>query len=228
MHTLSPAQLAARQEATRVLLRRAGILPVVAVQSVEQAVQIGAALLRGGLHAIEVTLRSAVAMEALGVVKREVPDLIVGAGTVRTAAQAQAALNQGVDFIVTPGTSPALAQALAPLTLPVVPGAATPSEIIALMDLGFDSLKLFPAASVGGLGMIKSLAGPFPDLSLCPTGGISEATAAEYLAQPNVLCIGGSWMVPADWIAAGRYDEVQASARRARQLLDGLPGAGAR
>lgn len=228
MHTLSPAQLAARQEATRVLLRRAGILPVVAVQSVEQAVQIGAALLRGGLHAIEVTLRSAVAMEALGVVKREVPDLIVGAGTVRTAAQAQAALDQGVDFIVTPGTSPALAQALAPLTLPVVPGAATPSEIIALMDLGFDSLKLFPAASVGGLGMIKSLAGPFPDLSLCPTGGISEATAAEYLAQPNVLCIGGSWMVPADWIAAGRYDEVQASARRARQLLDGLPGAGAR
>jgi 2-dehydro-3-deoxyphosphogluconate aldolase/(4S)-4-hydroxy-2-oxoglutarate aldolase len=209
----------ARQDATRALLRAAGILPVVTVESIPQAIAVASALARGGLRAIEVTLRSAVAMEALGVLKREVPGLVVGAGTVRTVQQAHAARDQGVDFLVTPGTSPQLAAALARMALPVVPGAATPSEIIALMDLGFTALKLFPAASAGGIGMVKSLAGPFPDLVLCPTGGISEANAPDYLAQPNVLCIGGSWMVLPEWIGTGRYDEVEASARRARAIV---------
>jgi 2-dehydro-3-deoxyphosphogluconate aldolase/(4S)-4-hydroxy-2-oxoglutarate aldolase len=209
-----------RQERTRSLLRAAGVLPVVTVESIPQALAIAAALARGGLTAIEVTLRSEVAMEALGVLKRELPHVLVGAGTVRSARQADAAQEQGVDFLVTPGTPPILGSALAGMSLPVVPGAATPSEIIALNDLGFDAVKLFPAASVGGLGMVKSLAGPFPQLGLCPTGGINEANAADYLRQPNVLCIGGSWMVAADWIAAGRFDEVEAGARRARALLE--------
>jgi 2-dehydro-3-deoxyphosphogluconate aldolase/(4S)-4-hydroxy-2-oxoglutarate aldolase len=145
-------------------------------------------------------------------------------GTVITPEQARAAVDKGADFLVTPGTPATLAAALARLSIPVVPGAATASEIIALLHLGFDALKLFPAQAVGGLAMIKSLAGPFPQLVLCPTGGITEATAADYLRQPNVLCIGGSWMVAPDWIAAGRFDEVEASARRARGIIDAAGG----
>ena len=209
----------ARQQATRALLRKAGIMPVVTVESVSQAVAVAGALARGGLQAIEVTLRTAVAMEALGVLKREVPNLLLGAGTVITPEQARAAVDKGADFLVTPGTPPALAAALSRLSLPVVPGAATASEIIALLHLGFDAIKLFPAQVVGGLAMIKSLAGPFPNLAICPTGGINESNAAEFLRQPNVPCIGGSWMVAADWVNAGRYDEVEASARRASEII---------
>ena len=218
---------ATRQEATRALLRIAGILPVVTVEGVAQAVEVAAALGRGGLHAIEVTLRSAVAMQALGVLKREVPGMLIGAGTVRTLAQALAAQDQGVDFIVTPGTPEPLARALAAMSLPVVPGAATATEIMALMELGFDAVKLFPAMSAGGLGLVKSLAGPFPGLGLCPTGGITESNAREFLQQPNVLCIGGSWMVAPDWIAAGRFAQVEASARAARGILDARGSAAA-
>jgi 2-dehydro-3-deoxyphosphogluconate aldolase/(4S)-4-hydroxy-2-oxoglutarate aldolase len=216
----SAAPGSTRQQATRALLRKAGILPVVTVENIPQAVAVAGALARGGLRAIEVTLRSSVAMDALAVVKREVPELLLGAGTVITPEQARAAVDKGADFLVTPGTPPTLAAALARLSIPVIPGAATASEIIALLHLGFDALKLFPAQALGGLAMVKSLAGPFPQLALCPTGGISETSAAEFLRQPNVLCIGGSWMVAAEWIAAGRFDEVEASARRARGIID--------
>lgn len=210
----------ARRAAARALLRNAGVLPVVTVESVDQAIAIATALASGGLRAIEVTLRSPAAMAALGAVKRALPGTAVGAGTVLTADQAAQARDQGADFLVTPGTPPLLARALAALDLPVIPGAATATEIIALLAMGFDALKLFPATAVGGIAMIRSLAGPFPDLALCPTGGINESTAREYLAQPNVLCVGGSWMVPADWIMAGRFDEVEASARRARAMVE--------
>ncbi len=213
-------QRSARQVATRALLLAAGVVPVVTVETVAQAIAIGTALRRGGLSAIEVTLRSEVAMRALGALKRELPELSIGAGTVLTAAQAQAALDQGADFLVTPGTPMPLAAFLAAMALPVVPGAATATEIVALLDQGFDAVKLFPAASVGGIAMVQSLAGPFPGLGLCPTGGIGERNAPEYLQQPNVLCVGGSWMVSAQWIAAGRFDEIEASARRARNMIE--------
>jgi len=212
----------ARQEATRALLRAAGILPVVTVENIPQGIAVAHALARGGLRAIEVTLRSAVGLQALSVIKREVPEMAVGAGTVLTPAQALAAQDAGADFLVTPGTPPALAAALAAMTVPVVPGVATPTEIIALLELGFDAMKLFPATSVGGLTMIKSLAGPFPGVVFCPTGGIGENTARDFLVQPNVPCIGGSWMVAADWIAADRFDEVEASARRARAIVESV------
>jgi len=214
--------MTSRQQATRALLRSAGILPVVTVEDIAQTIAVATALARGGLTAIEVTLRSPIAMQALGVLKREVPQLAIGAGTVRTVAQAHQVLEQGVDFIVTPGTPAALAGELARLPLPVVPGSATPTEMMALMDLGFDAVKLFPASVVGGLAMIKALAGPLPDLVLCPTGGINESNALDFLRQPNVACVGGSWMVPADWIGAGKFDLVEQSALRARALLDTL------
>jgi 2-dehydro-3-deoxyphosphogluconate aldolase / (4S)-4-hydroxy-2-oxoglutarate aldolase len=209
-----------RQQATRQLLNAAGIMPVVTVNSIKEAISIAEALYRGGLTAIEVTLRTEVAMASLSEIKKHVPQMVVGAGTVLNAAQAREAVDAGANFLVSPGTTPALASAFAEMTIPVVPGAATPSEIIALMAHGFDAVKLFPAASVGGVAMAKSLAGPFPNLVLCPTGGISETDAADYLSLPNVACVGGSWMVAANWIRQGEFHLVEASAKQCRQLID--------
>jgi 2-dehydro-3-deoxyphosphogluconate aldolase/(4S)-4-hydroxy-2-oxoglutarate aldolase len=214
--------IAEHQNTAEQLLRAAGILPVVTVHSLDEARRVSAALLEGGLPAIELTLRTPVAMDALAMLKRELPDIKIGAGTVLTETQLQQAIDAGADFIVTPGTPPALADALARAPLPVVPGAATPTELLALMARGFRVCKLFPATAVGGLAMLKGLAGPLADLKLCPTGGIGESTAAEYLAQPNVVCIGGSWMVPKDWLANGEWDKVRESAAKARAIVRGI------
>ncbi|MCC4598375.1 bifunctional 4-hydroxy-2-oxoglutarate aldolase/2-dehydro-3-deoxy-phosphogluconate aldolase [Xanthomonas campestris pv. phormiicola] len=213
--------IADHQNEAEHLLRAAGILPVVTVHSLDEARRVAAALLEGGLPAIELTLRTPVAMDALAMLKRELPDIRIGAGTVLTETQLQQAIDAGADFIVTPGTPPALADALARAPLPVVPGAATPTELLALMARGFRVCKLFPASAVGGLAMLKGLAGPLADLKLCPTGGIGESTAAEYLAQPNVVCIGGSWMVPKDWLANGQWDKVRESAAKAAEIVRG-------
>jgi 2-dehydro-3-deoxyphosphogluconate aldolase/(4S)-4-hydroxy-2-oxoglutarate aldolase len=216
--------IAEHQTTAETLLRAAGILPVVTVHSLDEARRVSAALLDGGLPAIELTLRTPVAMEALAMLKRELPDIKIGAGTVLTETQLQQSIDAGADFIVTPGTPPALADALARAPLPVVPGAATPTELLALMARGFRVCKLFPATAVGGLAMLKGLAGPLADLKLCPTGGIGESTAAEYLAQPNVVCIGGSWMVPKDWLANGDWDKVRESAAKAAEIVRSVRG----
>lgn len=202
------------------LLRAAGILPIVTVDSIDQARAVAEALLRGGLHSIELTLRTPVALAALATLKREFPELVVGAGTVLTPAQIQAAEQAGADFLVTPGASSTLAAALANSRLPVIPGAATASELLALTEHGFRVAKLFPAAIVGGTAMLKALHGPFPEFMFCPTGGINEVDAADYLAQANVACIGGSWMVPGAWLQAGQFDKVSAAAARARAIVD--------
>lgn len=211
--------LAEHQNHAEQLLHAAGILPVVTVHTLEQARRVSAALLEGGLPAIELTLRTPVAMEALAMLKRELPDVVVGAGTVLDTNQMQQAIDAGADFLVTPGTPALLAEALARAPVPVVPGGATPTELLSLMNLGFSVCKLFPATAVGGLAMIKGLAGPLAGLKLCPTGGIGETTAADYLAQPNVVCIGGSWMVPGNWIEGGEWDKVRDSAARAAALV---------
>ena len=184
------------QQKAETLLRAAGILPVVTVDSIDQARHLADALLTGGLTSIELTLRTSVAIDALAALKKALPDIVIGAGTVLTADQIRASIDAGADFLVTPGTPPALADALAQASIPAVPGGATPTEFLSLMVRGFRVCKLFPASAVGGLTMLKGLAGPLADLKLCPTGGISEDNAAEFLAQPNVICIGGSWMVP--------------------------------
>jgi len=206
------------------LLRAAGILPVVTVHTLDQARAVSAALLEGGLPAIELTLRTPVAMQALAMLKRELPDVVVGAGTVLTVEQMQQCIDAGADFLVTPGTPPALADALAAAPLPVVPGAATPTELLALYARGFRVCKLFPATAVGGLAMIKGLAGPVADLLLCPTGGITEQSAADYLEQKNVVCIGGSWMVPNTWITDGAWDKVRESAAAAAAIVRRVRG----
>lgn len=216
------ARLAAHQAAALRLLRDAGILPIVTADSVDEALATADALQQGGLRSIELTLRTPASLPALAALKQRYPGLVVGAGTVITPEQIESARAAGADFLVTPGASPAMAAALAAADLPVVPGAATPSELLALRELGFRVAKLFPAAAVGGVTMLKALQGPLPDLMFCPTGGIGEAEAADYLGQPNVACIGGSWMVPRAWLKAGEFDKVRDSAARARAIVDRL------
>lgn len=206
------------------LLSDAGILPVVTVDTLDQARRVADALLEGGLPAIELTLRTPVAMDALAALKRELPDIVIGAGTVLSELQILQSIDAGADFLVTPGTTDALAQLLADAPVPAVPGAATPSEMLALMGYGFHVCKLFPATAVGGLNMIKGLGGPLAELKLCPTGGINEATAADYLSQPNVVCIGGSWMVPKAWLAEGQWDKVRDSAAKAAAIVKQVRG----
>ncbi|AKS20214.1 bifunctional 4-hydroxy-2-oxoglutarate aldolase/2-dehydro-3-deoxy-phosphogluconate aldolase [Xanthomonas campestris] len=211
--------IAQTQNTAEQLLRDAGILPVVTVDTLDQARRVADALLEGGLPAIELTLRTPVAIEALAMLKRELPNIVIGAGTVLSELQLRQSVDAGADFLVTPGTPAPLARLLADAPIPAVPGAATPTELLTLMGLGFRVCKLFPATAVGGLQMLKGLAGPLSELKLCPTGGISEANAAEFLSQPNVLCIGGSWMVPKDWLAQGQWDKVKASSAKAASIV---------
>jgi 2-dehydro-3-deoxyphosphogluconate aldolase/(4S)-4-hydroxy-2-oxoglutarate aldolase len=212
--------IAQQQDTAEQILRTAGILPVVTVDSVDQARKLADALLAGGLRTIELTLRTPIAIEALAILKKTLPDIVIGAGTVLSEEQIKRSIDAGADFLVTPGTPPALADALAQAAIPAVPGAATPTELLSLMARGFRVCKLFPATAVGGLAMLKGLAGPLAELRLCPTGGIGENDAADYLAQPNVVCIGGSWMVAKDWLAAGDYAKVTESSRRAAAIVE--------
>lgn len=212
---IDSARFEASQQAAIELLKKTRVLPVVTVDSAEQGVAVARALLEGGLTAIEVTLRTPAAVDAIAAIHRDVPDIALGAGTVLNAQQIAAARQAGAAFLVTPGTPPALAAALAESGLPAVPGAATPSELIALASVGYRVAKLFPAAAIGGVALVRALQGPLGDLALCPTGGIVEHDAPEYLAEKNVVAVGGSWMVRADWIAGGRFDAVVAASRSA-------------
>lgn len=219
------------QDRAEQLLLDAGILPVITADSVDQGRRIAEALLDGGLKSLELTLRTPAALQTLAALKRELPGIVIGAGTVLDDRHIRQSIDAGADFLVTPGTPPALADSLADAPIPVVPGGATPTEFLALMARGFRVCKLFPATAVGGLAMVKGLAGPLAGLKLCPTGGIGEGDAAQFLSQPNVLCIGGSWMVPKDWIAAGDYTRVRDSAANAAKLIaevrargESLPG----
>lgn len=216
--------LLARQPKALDLLRSAGILPILTVDSVAQSQAIADALLQGGLHSIELTLRTPAALAAITALKRVFPTLCIGAGTVLTPDHVRAAEDAGADFLVTPGTTPSLREALAASALPAIPGAGTPSEMLVLAELGFRVAKFFPAAALGGTTMLKALQGPLAEMRLCPTGGISEADAASYLALPNVACIGGSWMLAPAWLAAGDYAKVRESAARARAIVDARIG----
>ncbi|MDR7192943.1 bifunctional 4-hydroxy-2-oxoglutarate aldolase/2-dehydro-3-deoxy-phosphogluconate aldolase [Luteimonas terrae] len=208
-----------RQQRAAEFLRKAGVLPVITVHTLDEARAIADALLEGGLNTLELTLRTPVAIDALAMLKRERPGIVIGAGTILNADNIRASIDAGADFLVTPGTPPALADALAEADIPVVPGAATPTEFMALRERGFRNCKLFPASAVGGLAMLKGLAGPLHDMRFCPTGGISESNAAEFLSQPNVLCIGGSWMLDKGWLEVGDYARVRETAARAVQIV---------
>lgn len=180
------------------LVSLAPVVPVVVIEDVEDAVPLAGALVRGGLPAIEVTLRTPAALDAIERIAAEVEGAVVGAGTVNTAGQVDEALAAGARFLVSPGATPTLLDALQDAGVPFLPGTATASDLVALLERGLTHAKLFPAEVVGGVKALKAFAGPFPQLRFCPTGGINAANAPDYLAQPNVVCVGGSWMTAGD------------------------------
>ncbi|MFG1301806.1 bifunctional 4-hydroxy-2-oxoglutarate aldolase/2-dehydro-3-deoxy-phosphogluconate aldolase [Xanthobacter sp. V3C-3] len=200
------------------LVAKAPVVPVVVVEHVADAVPLARALVEGGLPLIEVTLRTPVALEAVRLIAAEVEGAIVGAGTVIERAQIEASLEAGATFLVSPGTTPDLAAAFVETPIPVMAGCATASEAMRLAELGFEVLKFFPAEASGGAAFLKSIAGPLPHLRFCPTGGIGPANVADYLALPNVVAVGGSWVVPQDAIRAGDFGKVRDLARAAAGL----------
>jgi 2-dehydro-3-deoxyphosphogluconate aldolase/(4S)-4-hydroxy-2-oxoglutarate aldolase len=194
----------------------AGVIPVLEVERLDDAAPLAQALAAGGLRVIELTLRTACALEAVGAMKRAAPSLIVGMGTIRSRDDVKAAITAGADFLVSPGATPDLLAALK--GVPALPGVATASEAMGAAEAGFLALKFFPAEPAGGLAYLKALAGPLPDLVFCPTGGIDAARAADYLALSNVRCVGGSWIAPKAAIAAGDWRLIEANAGRAAAL----------
>ncbi len=194
------------------------VIPVIVIQRLQDAVPLARALVAGGVRVLEVTLLTPVALDAIAAITREVPQAIVGAGTVRHGADARAAQAAGSVFVVSPGYTAELGAACRALDLPLLPGAATASEVMAAQADGLEFLKFFPATAAGGLPMLKALAGPFADVMFCPTGGITVDTAPQFLALPNVKVCGGSWLTPADAVAAGNWDHISALARAASAL----------
>jgi 2-dehydro-3-deoxyphosphogluconate aldolase/(4S)-4-hydroxy-2-oxoglutarate aldolase len=193
------------------LLDLAPVIPVVVLDDADLAVPLARTLVDAGLPAIEITLRTEAALEAIANVAADVPDAVVGAGTVLSPAQARAALDAGARFLVSPGATPALLDRLA--GMPLLAGAVTASEVMALLERGITAAKFFPAEASGGVKALKALAGPFPQMRFCPTGGIDAAKAPDYLALPNVACVGGSWMLPPHAIEAGDWERVRELAR---------------
>lgn len=200
------------------VMRDAPVIPVIVLHDVKDAVPLARALVAGGIRMLEVTLRTREALECIEVIAKEVPEAVAGAGTIRSAADAQASALAGAKFGVSPGYTRAVGKACHDLGLPLLPGVATGSEIMLAQEDGFTELKFFPAVQAGGLAMLKAWQGPFGDVKFCPTGGVHAGNAHEFLALSNVACVGGSWIVPTDAIAAGDWARIEALAREASQL----------
>lgn len=200
------------------LLAKVPVIPVLTIDTADQAVPLARALCEGGLPAIEVTLRTPAALDAIKAITARVPDAIVGAGTLRSSADIEASVQAGAQFLVTPGTTAALVEVLIRTNLPALPGCATVSEALALAALGFTALKFFPAEASGGAAWLKSVSAPLPDIRFCPTGGIDMTNAAGYLALPNVFAVGGSWVAPREALASNDFARIAALARNAAGL----------
>lgn len=200
------------------IVSAAPVISVIVLERAADAVPLARALLAGGLPVIEVTLRTDAALEAIRAIAREVPQAIVGAGTVLDAADLSGAREAGAHFAVSPGATPELLDSAATSGFPLLPGVMTPSDVIAAIAGGYDVLKFFPAVQAGGVDMLKAFAGPFPRVRFCPTGGINLSNAPEFLALPNVCCVGGSWIAPADSIRAADWGAVTRLAAQARRL----------
>lgn len=199
----------------RDICERAPVIPVLVVEEAVHAAPLAGALVRGGLTVLEVTFRTGAAPEVIRAMRDAVPDAVVGAGTLLTPADVRAAVAAGAAFGVSPGATPALMDAAAEAGLPMLPGAATASEMMAFMELGIEVMKFFPAGPAGGVPYLKAIAGPLPQVTFCPTGGVSLANMADYLKLPNVLCVGGSWVAPAKAVAAGDWTAIETLAREA-------------
>lgn len=194
------------------------VIPVIVIDAVEQAVPLAKALVAGGLPAVEITLRTDAALDAIEAVARDVPEAITGAGTVLNAHQYEQAVAVGARFVVSPGFTPELADAARGSAVPLLPGCVTSSEIMAALEEGYTCLKFFPAEQAGGVSYLKNLVSPFGGVRFCPTGGISSVNASDYLALPNVVCVGGSWVAPKDAVRSGDWDQVTQLASEAAAL----------
>ena len=195
------------------------MLPVIVLHDVAHAVPVARALLAGGIRMLEVTLRTPQALACIEAIAKEVPEAVIGAGTVRSRSDAQAASRAGARFAVSPGYTQALGQACRDLGLVLLPGVASASEIMLAQQDGFTELKFFPALQAGGVAMLKAWSGPFYDIKFCPTGGITMQNAGDFLALSNVVCIGGSWLVPADALAQGDWARITQLARDSQNLI---------
>ncbi len=200
------------------IFRGVAVIPVLTIARAADAVPLAAALVRGGLRVIEVTLRTPEAPAAIREIVRRVPDAVVGAGTVLTGADITRATEAGARFLVSPGLTAELAAAGRASDLPYLPGAVTPSEVMGARELGFSLLKFFPASAAGGIEMLRAYGPVFAGIAFCPTGGITAESAGAYLSLPNVPMVGGGWLAPADAVAAGDWARIEGLARRAAQL----------
>jgi 2-dehydro-3-deoxyphosphogluconate aldolase/(4S)-4-hydroxy-2-oxoglutarate aldolase len=200
----------------------APVIPVLTITELEHAVPLARALSAGGLRVLEITLRTPVALAAIDAMRKAVPDAVIGVGTLTRAVDFAAADRVGAQFGVTPGLTPELAAASRGARFPLLPGVMTPTELIAARAAGFSVLKLFPAEQAGGVAMLRALGAPFPDVLFCPTGGITRASAPDYLELPNVVCVGGSWIAPRAMLAAGDWAGIEALARDAAGLTRSL------
>jgi len=200
------------------LMRAGPVIPVIVIDDLKQAVPLARALVAGGVRVLEVTLRTSAGLAAIEAIARDVPDAIVGVGTVTQAHEFRQSIDAGARFAVTPGLTPALIEAARGLTVPLLPGVMTPADVIGAKAAGYSQLKLFPAQQAGGIGMLKALAGPFPDVTFCPTGGVTAATAPDFLALSNVACVGGSWLTPKEAMVAADWTRITALAREAAAL----------
>jgi 2-dehydro-3-deoxyphosphogluconate aldolase/(4S)-4-hydroxy-2-oxoglutarate aldolase len=200
------------------VMQDAPVIPVIVLNDVAHAVPMARALVAGGIRMLEVTLRTPQALACIEAIAREVPEAVVGAGTVRTRAHAQAAAAAGARFVVSPGYTSAVGQACRDLGLALLPGVATGSEIMMAQEEGRTELKFFPALQAGGPAMLKAWSGPFFDVTFCPTGGVTLLNAPDFLALPNVVCVGGSWLVPAEALAQGDWARITQLASDARTL----------
>ena len=200
------------------VMQDAPVIPVIVLNDVVHAVPMARALVAGGIRMLEVTLRTSQALACIEAIAKEVPEAIVGAGTVRNASDAKAAANAGAKFAVSPGYTPSVGLACRDVGLSLLPGVATGSEIMMAQEDGYTELKFFPAMQAGGSAMLKAWGGPFFDVRFCPTGGVTAQNASEFLSLPNVACVGGSWLVPAEALANGDWARIEKLAREACQL----------
>ncbi len=208
-----------KQERLAALFRQAVVIPVLTIEKVEHAVPLAKALVAGGIRTLEVTLRTDAALDAAKAIIAEVPEAIVGIGTILNPDDLARAMDLGAKFGISPGTTPELVKAAAVSTFLFAPGVATASELMQALAHGFDVVKFFPAEQAGGIKALRALGGPFPNVRFCPTGGVGEANAASWLAEPNVLCVGGSWLCPAADIRSGNWAGITAMCDSAMKSL---------
>lgn len=194
------------------------VMPVMVINQLDQAVPLAKALVDGGLKVLEITLRTPVALDAIRKIKAEVPGAIVGAGTIINTETLHQAIDAGAEFIVSPGVTDTLIAAALKTGVPILPGVATSSEVMKLLEMGVTAMKFFPAEAAGGIPMLKSFGGPLPQVTFCPTGGVNPKNAPDYLALKNVACVGGSWMAPAELVDAGDWEEIRRRAAEAAAL----------